>query len=497
MRRVLRILSVTFIMLTLVIGYLPLAGSTAIAASETITGAPKDLTVTSPAEGEKNVTVSWTPDYESGIDRDCSIIVSVSEDNQSSWEPIFVQSFDAGAADIRYNSYAAVSKCTYELEYGKTYYFKAAYYDSVLQQGPDSNVAGPVVCKEKPADTDSSDQGGSGTDPGGSDPGSSDSGTDPSGGSSADPVIEYPSNSDVSVAAKSSKAGTVDISYITVNDGYSVFGIQVEYNGKVVIDADSSRAYSDSKSIKVPYGKSVTLKYRVYRTATVNADKGTRVYAQSWKTLTAKSAKLKKPALKVTKISSSRVGLVWTASPGATGYKIYKGNKVVKTVKGSKTRYIYKKAGAGNAKYAVQPVIKNSLMKKTAAGPKSKLKKGGANKRKYNYTTNVNSIRYANIRYSISQISLKGSTYTVTGYVLNNRIFDLQKFKKLQITIYCDGKVMAKKTFRNLKCPVKAGDYKKFTVKVRGKGGVDFANAEGNTYYATWEAYWKTVGASK
>jgi hypothetical protein len=82
----------------------------------------------------------------------------------------------------------------------------------------------------------------------------------------------------------------------------------------------------------------------------------------------------------------------------------------------------------------------------------------------------------------------------VTGYVLNNRIYDLQKYKRLDFTIYCDGKIVDYKVFRNLKCHVGAGDYKKMTIRIRGKGGVDFRNADGTTYKYIVQPYWSSIG---
>ena len=166
----------------------------------------------------------------------------------------------------------------------------------------------------------------------------------------------------------------------------------------------------------------------------------------------------------------------------------------MKTLSKKKTSYIVKGKGAGSAKYKVAAIIKSG---KTYAGPKSKAKKGKVNARTYNYSKNYKAVKLFQAHYSISRITLEGNTYTITGYVLNNRMFKMLRYKNLDIKLYCDGKKVAHKKFKNLKvgCP----DYgcKKLTIKIKGKGGVDFRNATGITYSYTSTPYWEVAGTKQ
>ena len=128
-------------------------------------------------------------------------------------------------------------------------------------------------------------------------------------------------------------------------------------------------------------------------------------------------------------------------------------------------------------------------------GPKSAAKKGKSNQKTFSVNKNVKSVTYGYAPYRISKISLKGNTYTVTGYVVNNRVFKMLRYKKLKIVLYCDGKKVGSKTFRNLKVNCKGNGVKKLTLKIKGKAGVDLRNNSSKTYQAEWQPYWEVVGA--
>ena len=355
---------------------------------------------------------------------------------------------------------------------GKTYRYKLYTSDESKQ----SSMSGEVKIPEPPE----------------SDPaeGGSESGGSSGAGSSASSA---PALNDVVLAFDSIAAGEIRMTLINnASDNHAVYGVQVRYGGNLVWDADSHN-YSTNNYVTVPYGQTVTFEYRVFRTSKYNSADSDRVYTD-WTTASAISAKLAKPKVSVTKISSRKAGIKWNTVAGATGYKVYANNKLIKTLGGSKQKYVYTKAGAGSKKYSVQAVIKNSAMSKAVKGPKSAAKKGKSNSRKYSYSKNPKSKPSFTAKFDVAKITLQGNTYTVTGYVLNNRIYDLQKYKRLDFTIYCDGKKVAHKVFRNLKCSVGAGDYKKMTIKLKGKGGVDFRNADGITFRYNVQPYWKSIG---
>ena len=78
--------------------------------------------------------------------------------------------------------------------------------------------------------------------------------------------------------------------------------------------------------------------------------------------------------------------------------------------------------------------------------------------------------------FRMSKISLSGKTYTITGYAVNNRIWKMQLYKKLSLSLYVDGKKAFKKTLKNVKVNVGPSSSKKITVKVKGKAGMDLRN---------------------
>ena len=72
---------------------------------------------------------------------------------------------------------------------------------------------------------------------------------------------------------------------------------------------------------------------------------------------------------------------------------------------------------------------------------------------------------------------MSGRTYTVTGWGKNySKYTKLKKFKSIKITIYCDGKIVAKKTIKNKKMNLKPQSSKKLTFKIKGKAGADLRN---------------------
>lgn len=319
---------------------------------------------------------------------------------------------------------------------------------------------------------------------GGSSSGSGSGGSSGSGssGSGSGSYSKPAKLSDANVYVISTTPGTATIS-MTGHD----YGIGVEvYSGNTRIINKLLGYYSNyTTNVSIPYGSTTTFKYRVSRYG--------KDYSP-WGTLSVKSAKLKRPGLSVTKINATKAGLRWSSVGGATGYRIYKGKKLVKTLGKKKSSYIYKGKGAGSAKFYVQ-AIRMISGKKYATGPKSKAKKGKANVRTYNFSSSTSGMKYGKAAFSPKKISLKGNTYTITCYIKNSRIFKLIKFKKLDITLLCNGKKVAHKKLTNYKVNVKKDGSKKMTIKIKGKGGVDFRNAQGTTIKWSTTPYWESVGA--
>lgn len=85
----------------------------------------------------------------------------------------------------------------------------------------------------------------------------------------------------------------------------------------------------------------------------------------------------------------------------------------------------------------------------------------------------------------MTRVELKGGTYVVTGYAVNNRIFKMNKYSKLSISMTADGKKAFNKTYKNLKVGVGASKSKKMTLKIKGKAGRDLAN--GSVYLTVTE----------
>lgn len=366
------------------------------AASETITGAPTNLTVADLPEGETSLKVSWTPNLTCGIDRNSSFLLEMSTDGQKSWEPADVITFENGAEDINMNSYAKINTTTIDVNYGKTYYFRAVYLDAVAAYGPYSNVAGPVECKEKakapetPEDSGSSDDGK--TNPADSGSGSGDSGSGGSGSGDTTPSGD-------STPSDGSDSGDGGYNYI-------------------------------------PY--------------------------------------LPQPTAFATKVNAKTAIVSWYNVSDATGYYVYKGKKKIKTVKASAKNVIIKKKGAGKAKYKVVAYAK--VNGKTYKSIASKAVKPKANVFKRSISPNVSDYELMTCKFIVKSIKLSGKTYTVTGYAMNNRVYNMPKYKKLSISLNVNGKKAFSKTYKNKKVGVKNGRKKKLVFKIKGKPNMDLAN---------------------
>ncbi|MBR2674021.1 MAG: hypothetical protein IKE52_00995 [Mogibacterium sp.] len=205
------------------------------------------------------------------------------------------------------------------------------------------------------------------------------------------------------------------------------------------------------------------------------------------KSFTVPAESLGTPTAYATKISSKQVALSWTTVQGATGYEIYKGSKKVKTV-GDINRYTVKGKGAGKSKYRVVAILNQDGQ--VYKGSSSNTVKPQKNEIKFNRSVVYTSTSYATCPFRITKISLNGSTYTVTGYAVNNRIFKMKRYKNLRVGLYVNGKKAFNKKYKSRSVNCRASGSKKIVLKVKGKKGVDLRNGGTITYIEGGTPVW-------
>ena len=201
---------------------------------------------------------------------------------------------------------------------------------------------------------------------------------------------------------------------------------------------------------------------------------------------TASAEKLSKNYTYATKISNNMAIVRWTGISGASGYYVYQGSKRVKKVKASVRKVTIKRKNAGKAKFKVIPFVKSSG--KIVKGKSTKMKA-----KSNSFSTNV-STNYKNYSYGKGQVVLKnvkssGRKYTITCYAINNRIFKLQKYRKITVKIYADGKCVASKTVKNLNVNMKPNSSKKLTFTVK-KGKYGDLRHGTVSYSLSYDPYW-------
>lgn len=250
------------------------------------------------------------------------------------------------------------------------------------------------------------------------------------------------------------------ISYITYDDVY----VKLTRNGESNIVDDQKLTGSSVvfKDVALPVGKKdkfQAIMYFFYGSMEIKG--GTFTFEDG-------AATPSKNKVFATKISSNKAIVRWTGATGATGYEVYMGKKKVKTTKANVYKATISKKGAGKAKFAVYPIVKSGSKKIKG---KSTSMKAKANTLNRNITTYYKNYAYGKGQFVIKKISGSGKNYTLTCYAINNRIFKLQKYKKIQVKVYADGKCIINKTIKNKKVNVSAEASKKVTLKVKGKEG--------------------------
>lgn len=160
---------------------------------------------------------------------------------------------------------------------------------------------------------------------------------------------------------------------------------------------------------------------------------------------------------------------------GLSTMYVYRGSKKIKTIKsnGKATiTFTYSAKKANSYKYKVKAVCakKTSITKSTSA----KKPKSNTYKRPGRLNSNINQITpYATAKFVPWQISYYDKKIKVTGYIVNNRMFKMKKYK-FKVYVYNNNKKIATKTvtYKNIKKYVK----KKVTITIKTKKKPDFVN---------------------
>ena len=238
---------------------------------------------------------------------------------------------------------------------------------------------------------------------------------------------------------------------------------------------------TDNLEMKIPisYGKNkITL--GIY---SIVADR--EYFANSY-ILELDSAKLGKNTVRATKINKNKAIVRWNGVSGAQGYYVYQGSKKIKTLKKSARKLVVSRKKAGTSKFKVIPYVKVGGVKK---GTSNKVKPK-ANFFKTGKSTYYKSYGYAKGDFILTKASANGKKYTFTCYAINNRIFRLEKYKKITIKVWADGKLLVKKTLKNKKVNVKESASKRVVIKAKGKIG-DLRNGKNVTYSISYSPLWE------
>ena len=160
---------------------------------------------------------------------------------------------------------------------------------------------------------------------------------------------------------------------------------------------------------------------------------------------------------------------------GLSTMYVYRGSKKIKTIKsnGKATiTFTYSAKKANSYKYKVKAVCakKTSITKSTSA----KKPKSNTYKRSGRLNSNINQITpYGTAKFVPWQISYYDKKIKVTGYIVNNRMFKMKKYK-FKVYVYNNNKKIATKTvtYKNIKKYAK----KKVTITIKTKKKPDFVN---------------------
>lgn len=270
--------------------------------------------------------------------------------------------------------------------------------------------------------------------------------------------------------------------YILASDDIATYTIEDEYNvnvyrtncyvrlykdGKVVSTAKLSGSQAVFKNVDVDFARTNSYKAQLLVRIPGVADKHVDTYS-----FALNGAYIPKIEAYATKINKKKVFLRWERVLGIAGYYVYMGKKKVKTVSAKNNRVMISKKKAGKSKFRIAPYLK--IGKSTYKGTSNTVKPK-KNQYKWARNLNVKTYGYATCKFVVTKIALKGKTYTVTGYALNNRMFKVKKYKSLKLALKVDGKKAFSKKIKGKKLKIKPYKKKKLTFKIKGKAGKDLA----------------------
>lgn len=261
--------------------------------------------------------------------------------------------------------------------------------------------------------------------------------------------------------------------------------IKLYRNGKKVKQKTTSKSEVTFTGVPVSYKKKDNFKVRMF------VKIGTQEIGGPAITFKAKSVQVGKNKVYATKLSKNKAIVRWSGAAYANKYRIYKGSRLLKTVKKSARKIVVSKKGAGTARYRVVPIYKSGSRVCKGTSTRTKPKK---NQVTFNRSTSYTSASYGECPFVVTKISLKGSTYTVTGYALNNRIFDMYKYKKLYLKLSVGGKKAFSKTYRNKIVKVKESSSKRIILKIKGKKGMDLKYGGFTSLTISETPYWTWHG---
>lgn len=200
---------------------------------------------------------------------------------------------------------------------------------------------------------------------------------------------------------------------------------------------------------------------------------------------TVRTEKFKAPGFSAVKMGPKQVKMLIKVpedqrAKGLSTMYVYRGSKKIKTIKSNGKATItfnYSVKKANSYKYKVKAVCakKTSINKSTSA----KKPKSNTYKRSGRLNSNIDQITpYATAKFVPWQVTYYDKKIKVTGYVVNNRMFKLKKYK-FKVYVYNNNKKIATKTvtYKNIKKYAK----KKVTITIKTKKKPDFVN-----YSAGW-----------
>lgn len=224
-------------------------------------------------------------------------------------------------------------------------------------------------------------------------------------------------------------------------------------------------------------GTSKSFSFHPYR---IDTD-GTRYESWDGRHYTFKALDYTASSISVVKQKSNKVRITVKiptaqAAKGVSKVYVYRGSSLIKsftTTGKSSVSFTYNKKNAIKYKYKVKTVY----AKKTSISKTSAAKGASANQwtRPGFINPNINAItKYKTATFVPWKLSYYNGKMKVTGYIVNNRVFKLKKYK-FNVKVTSGGKSMGSKTvtYKNIKPYAK----KKVTITIKTKKYPDFVNA--------------------